>query len=292
MKIELGTAQFGLPYGISNKTGKVSQSEVIKILNYAHKVGISDIDTAPLYGCSEDVVGKNLGNFDWNIITKTPYFSHMEIDNNDIYLLNRSVEKSLLNLNRKKIKGILVHSCNDLIKPNGFKIFHELCKFKESGIIDKVGVSVYNCSQIDRIIDNFDIDIMQLPVSIIDQRLVHSGHLSILKKHNIEIHARSVFLQGLLLMSKSEQPDYFNPMQDKLDQFRLACNELSLKPLDLSLSFVQNLHEVDKIVVGVESLNQFKQIIKATKNKINSANYHYLSVQESKFVNPSEWEKK
>ena len=160
---------------------------------------------------------------------------------------------------------------------------------KDIGTIENIGVSIYNSYQLDYILSNLNVDIVQLPVSILDQRLINKGYLSILKDRGIEVHARSVFLQGLLLMNNSDVPGYFKPISNKLNQFNDECEKLLLKPLDLALSFVYSLKDVDKIVIGVESLHQLKQIVSAINNKVDTCKYEFLSINDSKYVNPSKW---
>jgi aryl-alcohol dehydrogenase-like predicted oxidoreductase len=289
MKIEIGTAQFGLSYGISNKSGKVSKSEIANIFDYSYNMGIVNIDTSPSYGDSESVVGSATEGKKFNIITKTPHFLDEKISENDISLLNISINKSLSNLKRSRLYGALVHSCDDLMKPGGIKIYEYLCRLKDIGTIENIGVSIYNSYQLDYILSNLNVDIVQLPVSILDQRLINKGYLSILKDRGIEVHARSVFLQGLLLMNNSDVPGYFKPISNKLNQFNDECEKLLLKPLDLALSFVYSLKDVDKIVIGVESLHQLKQIVSAINNKVDTCKYEFLSINDSKYVNPSKW---
>ena len=207
-KIALGTVQFGIDYGINSESGQVQPEEVRSILNYAHSQNIDLLDTAPVYGDSEKILGRaNSSNF--KVVTKTRHFDSLKINNNDIRLLNSDFYHSLEYLKQDSVYGVLMHNASDLLKPGAEKLFDQLQKLKQEEKITKIGVSVYDHSQLQAILEIFDIDLVQLPFNIIDKRLIDSGMLAKLKNRGIEVHARSVFLQGLLLMSERNRPDKF-----------------------------------------------------------------------------------
>jgi len=152
LKIVLGAVQFGLDYGISNTYGKIVKHDAKQILKFAYDNNIGMIDTASLYGESEDIIGKSTNNkHNWKIITKTPHFIDDCIDKLQVKQLRESFNQSLLNLNKKYLYGLLLHSCDDLFKPNGDLLFKEMERLKSIGLINKIGVSVYNKYQIDRV---------------------------------------------------------------------------------------------------------------------------------------------
>ena len=210
MNIILGTVQFGLDYGISNTCGKTLEYSAKQILQYAHDKNIDMIDTAAEYGNSESIVGRSINkNDNWRIITKTPHFFDNCIDNTNVKQLEESFSKSLLNLGKQHIYGLLIHSCEDLLKPGGELLFKKMTELKENGLVKKIGVSIYNKEQLNAVLDNFNIDLVQLPINIFDQQLLIDGYLKKIKDNDIEIHARSIFLQGLLLMEMDSIHTYF-----------------------------------------------------------------------------------
>ena len=164
-----------------------------------------------------------------------------------------------------------------------------MARLKQQGLVKKIGVSVYNNQQIDYVLDNFSIDLIQLPINILDQRLINDESLVKLKKHNVEIHARSVFLQGLLLMPIDTIPSWFNPIKDALKLFHKQAKKQNLTKLQLALGFVQRLTEIDKVVVGVNSLQQLREIIDASSVKVNTAELSNIAINNSIFLNPSNW---
>ena len=279
-------------YGISNVHGKTDRSEVKKILQYAYNHQIDIIDTAALYGNSENVIGDSIDcNHDWKIITKTPNFLNAHIDDSCVKKLRDSFENSLINLNMKRVYGLLIHSCDDLLKSGGDRLFKEMKSLQSIGLVGKIGVSVYSDNQIEAVLNRFDIDLIQLPINILDQNLLVNGWLKKIKKKGIEIHARSVFLQGLLLMPRHDVPVYFSPIYDNIDTFISCAHELSLSCSELSLGFVQNIKEIDKIIVGVNTVEQLRASveIEAKHIDINIAKFRTISVNNPSFTNPSLW---
>ena len=207
-KISLGTVQFGIDYGINSIEGQVLSSEVESILSFAYSKGIDLLDTAPAYGNSEKILGRmNISNF--KVVTKTRHFDSFEISNNDVELLNNDFYHSLEGLKQDGVYGLMIHNAEDLLKPGAEKLFDQLQEFKQEGKIIKIGVSVYDHSQLKSILNIFDIDLVQLPFNILDRRMIDSGMFAKLREMNIEVHARSVFLQGLLLMSEKNRHDKF-----------------------------------------------------------------------------------
>jgi len=287
-RLAIGTVQFGMDYGVSNRLGQTTPSQVVKILELAHKNNIKTLDTAASYGNSEEILGRKLGDFDWDIVLKTPHFNG---EKSTEKLLNECFHKSLRLLGRDNSYALLIHNCNDLFNPYGEKLFKEMEKLRSLGLIDKIGVSVYTVDQIDFLLNNFSIDIIQVPVNIFDQRLVSSGKLKELKKKGVEIHARSVFLQGLLLMPIGSIPSYFLPIKDAFNRLSDKANELSLSKLELTLGYVLGIKEIDKVIVGVNTVNQLKQIIAAENININIniSKLNKISVKNPLFIDPICW---
>ena len=289
MKIALGSVQFGIPYGVSNNEGKTSKKQALSILNFAQKKGIRTIDTAPSYGDSERVLGKLFEGEEWDITTKTLPFNSKSINEEQIEQLRSVFRESLVSLHKKSIYGLLVHSCNDLLKPGGEKIFREMERLREIGMVKKIGVSVYNSKQIAAILGKFNIDLIQLPINILDQRLVSGGQLTRLKNHGVEIHARSVFLQGLLLMSPNNIPSWFDPVRGVLESFHKEAKKRNMTVLQLALSFVQSIDEIDKVIVGVNTLKQLKEVVNAASIRVNTTELSCMSIDDPVFVNPGNW---
>jgi aryl-alcohol dehydrogenase-like predicted oxidoreductase len=281
-KLALGGVQFGIDYGIANTKGRVQIEEVRSILDYAKKNGVNILDTASGYGDSEDVLGK-VGVDNFQIITKTASIKQGVNGVVSVFY------QSLKNLKQKKVYGLLIHDIREIEHKQFDNLLIELARLKQQGLVKKIGVSVYNSQQIDYVLDNFSIDLIQLPINILDQRLINDESLAKLKKYNVEIHARSVFLQGLLLMSINTIPSWFDPIKDTLKLFHEEAKKQNLTKLQLALGFVQSLTEIDKVVIGVNSLQQLREIIDASSVKVNTAELSNIAINNSIFLNPSNW---
>ena len=197
-KIIIGTANFGMKYGLGYKN--VNQKEIKKILSFGKKNGIRTLDTAPSYkNAFENLRRNKIEN--WDIISKIPSIPK-NIDN-----INHHIQKiffsNLKKINLSKIHTILIHDEKDILNvTKGKKILKILNHFKKEKLVKRVGCSIYDSHKVKRVIKNYDFDVIQCPYNIFDKRLVDSGLFRLLKKRKINIHLRSIFLQGLLLKKK------------------------------------------------------------------------------------------
>ena len=287
-KLGLGTVQFGTDYGLNSLDGQVRPQEVKKILNYARSKQIVLLDTAPAYGNSEEILG-GINNSEFQVVTKTRHFDTLKITNDEVSLLNQDFNNSLKKLNQIKIYGLLIHNADDLLKPGGEKILDLLQKFKQTNKLMKVGVSVYDHIKLHSILDNFDIDMVQLPFNIIDRRMLDSGMLASLYKKGIEVHARSVFLQGLLLMSAKLMPSKFNRWNNLWKLWHEWLHDNRISPVEASVRYPISFSEISKVLVGVDSVNQLKEIYKASSGTLPKIPDE-LQTTDADLLNPSNWE--
>ena len=288
-KLGLGTVQFGTDYGLNSLDGQVRPQEVKKILNYARSKQIVLLDTAPAYGNSEEILG-GINNSEFQVVTKTRHFDTLKITNDEVSLLNQDFNNSLKKLNQIKIYGLLIHNADDLLKPGGEKILDLLQKFKQTNKLMKVGVSVYDHIKLHSILDNFDIDMVQLPFNIIDRRMLDSGMLTSLYKKGIEVHARSVFLQGLLLMSGKLMPSKFNRWSNLWKLWHEWLHDNQISPVEASVRYAISFSEIAKVLVGVDSVNQLKEIYKASSGTLPKIPDE-LQTTDADLLNPSNWGK-
>ena len=288
-KISLGTAQFGLKYGINSANGQVKSEEVGNILSYAHLQNIDLLDTAPAYGNSEQVLGEaDIQNF--KIVTKTRHFGQTKISDKDVTLLTNDLNQSLQLLKKKSVYGVLVHNANDLFKPGADKIIRQLELLKKQGLISKIGVSVYNYEQLEIILNNFDIDLVQLPFNVLDRRLIDSGMFRVLKNKGIEIHARSVFLQGLLLMSMQNRASKFDRWKDLWKIWYEWLNDNQITALETAIRYAISIPEISKVLVGADTKDQLKEIIISSNGFLPNIPPE-LYTNDDNLLNPSNWDK-
>ena len=286
-KLGLGTVQWGMRYGLANHNGVTSPEAVTAILNEAKHHGISALDTASLYGESESVLGQN-SLMGFRVITKTPSFSTDQISEIDANKLITVFMRSLNLLNCEKIYGLMIHHAENLLVTGGEKLLWAMMTLKDRGLVEKIGVSVYDGMQVDAVLDKFTPDLIQLPFSVLDQRLLLSGHLQHLKNNGVEIHARSVFLQGLLLIPLDKIPKYFDPIRPLLTHVHKSAEEQGLTVNQAVLSFVKNNPYIDTVLVGVDNLIQLRSCVNDFMVK-ESFDASGLACSDPLFVNPSLW---
>jgi aryl-alcohol dehydrogenase-like predicted oxidoreductase len=278
MKLALGTVQFGLDYGVTNQAGQVEESEVEKILTFAKNNEIDTLDTAPIYGNSEQVLGRaDVNNF--QIITKT-----ISLENDVDKVIGRFY-KSLKSLGQIQVEGLLIHNVDDIESDKFSTLFGRLGELKNKGLINKIGFSTYTPSQVDFLLNNFDFDLIQVPFNVFDTRLIEGGQFQALKSKNIEIHARSIFLQGVLLDFNSLS-NYFLPWKKQFEKYRKMVKRSELSLLEYALNFALNVKEIDKVLVGVDSERQLKKITQSVKRQ---GNLKAFPINDINLLNPSFW---
>jgi aryl-alcohol dehydrogenase-like predicted oxidoreductase len=292
MKLGLGAVQFGLAYGVSNHAGRTPQDEVCKILALAAECGIDLIDTAPGYGESETALGQaGAACKNFRVVTKTPGFGAAPLGAQDADQLERTLHASLERLKRDSVYALLVHNADSLIGPGGELLMARMAAMKAAGLVEKIGVSVYHAGQIDALLARCEIDVIQVPTSLLDQRLLHSGHLARLKQRGVEIHARSIFLQGLLLMAPESLPPFFAPIRDHLQACRDRFDALGVTPLQAALAWVRSVGDIDIALCGVNDSAQLQEICRAAAGHAALGDTEHFAVREDVFLNPANWER-
>lgn len=289
-RLVIGAVQFGMTYGVTNTRGQVPLREVAAILHRAYGAGIRFVDTAAGYGTSEAVLGGVLPDFPAiDVITKLPAFPGVAITEADIKEMRDAVLRSLDLLHRSKLYGLLVHHSGDLSKPGGERIVELLDRLKQDGIAERIGVSVYDIEDIDRILKNFRPDIAQMPINLFDQRFVQGGHVERLHKVGAEVHARSIFLQGVLLMEAARLPRHFGFFAKQFAHYESFLNELGITRLAACLSFVMNQSGADYALIGVTSVDELDQILAALSQSVPLSMTSQLASSEHELIDPRQW---
>ena len=287
-KLALGTVQFGLDYGINNISGKLSLLEAKKLLLSAEKANIDLLDTAISYGNSENILGKvGVSNFD--IVTKLPHLPKICDDIN--FWVEAQLSKSLKKLDLKSAYGLLIHNPADLFGGYGKDLVRALQLIKSKGIVKKIGISIYNPSDLNKLLSIMNFDLIQAPLNIIDRRLEKSGWLSRLYQEGIEIHTRSTFLQGLLLMKKKEIPKKFKKWSHLLDKWFNEIDKNNSTALKECLSYPLSLSKISRIIVGVDNNNHLIEIIDSINKVDFEKDWSFMSNDDEMLINPINWDK-
>ncbi len=284
-KIALGAVQFGLSYGVANNKVKTSYQESRKIIKFAYLSGVDTLDTAIIYGNSEEILGK-IGVDGWNIITKIPKISSEPKNIQNV--IHKQINDSLDRLKVSKLYAVLLHNSEVLSSKNGEIYWNTLQNLKIEGVIKKIGYSIYDPVELDFFYEKFYPDIIQAPYNIIDNRLESSGWIQRMSDDKVEIHVRSIFLQGLLLMKQNNRPSYFKQWNSLWDSWHSYLKRTNLTAIEASLGYVMSDPRVDKIVVGVDCTAHLQQIINLSKEKLEKPQKNFSS-KDQKLINPSMW---
>lgn len=279
--IVIGTANFSMEYGLKNQKKKLSIKKKEKIIKFLKKNKLTFFDTSQEYADCENYLGNC--NLKKNIITKV-LFKKKIITKEYVKCL---VDSSLKKLKEKKLYALLFHNPKDLAGERGKKIFKLLKAEKKLGKIKKIGISINKPGDIKIFHNKYPIDLIQIPINVFDQRLIESGILKKLKKNNIEIHARSIFLQGSLLMKINNLPSYFNKFKKHFIKWEKFIKDNNLKKIEACINFIKQFN-IDKIVIGIDNKNQLDQIMKI-KNYSHKLNFDDLSVNDLKLIFPKYW---
>lgn len=284
-RIALGTVQFGLPYGIANRTGQLELSEAAAILAYARSCGVDTVDTAIAYGDSEQCLGE-IGVQGWHVISKLPAMP--SACNNVAAWVEESVNASLERLAVPRLYGLLLHRPRQLLGEHGQALYEAMLTLKRREVVEKIGVSVYGPDELDALWSSFRLDLVQAPFNVFDRRLAASGWLKRLHDAGAEVHTRSVFLQGLLLAAAADRPAKFRRWQPLWDAWHRWLKEQRLSALEACLGFVLSHPEIERVVVGVDNLAQLRQIIAHAGSAARTAP-DVLSCDDLELIDPSSW---
>ena len=283
-KLAIGTVQFGMEYGIANLDGQVQQDEVENILNLAKQNGIRTLDTAQNYGVSEKSIGRYLSHFpndSWDIVTK--------VGPESVSLL-KSLEESEARLTVRP-SALLAHS-PELFLQERFQVQLQALRGEEFPI--NLGVSLYTKEEIDQVLQvGCTPEIVQLPLNMLDTRLYHCGWLQELCDRGIQIHARSVFLQGLFYLPSAELKHRFPDAYFAIEELKSIASEVNLELAELSLLWLMSRQEVARVVIGVDTVEQLEAHLHTLEKHVDPGVFEAaLAVRyENEIVlNPSLWQ--
>ena len=284
-KLIIGSANFGLNYGQGPLKKKVDTKEIKKIISFCEKKNINFLDTAYSYKNERHLKFQKLNK--WNIITNISIKNFKNRKNLD-KKINSLINQSIKNFKVKNLYGVLFHDIKEIEKKSGRHFYSILEKLKKTKKVKKIGASVYNPKDIDKILKNYKFDIIQCPLSIFDRRFINSGYLKKMKKKGIEIHIRSIFLQGLLLMQNKLIPKKFNRWNKIWSKWESWNIKNKTTKLETCVNFINQISNVDKIVIGITKKDQLQNIIKYFK-KSKKQNYSYQFSKDINLLDPRKW---
>ena len=284
-RLVLGTAQFGLPYGIANQGGQVTRVVAKAMLQLAAAKGIDMLDTAIAYGESETCLGE-VGIQRFKLVTKLPAVPDGCADVSG--WVREQVDASLARLGVSAVYGLLLHRPQQLLERDGKTLYRSLQDLKEAGCVQKVGVSIYAPGELEALTAQYRFDLAQAPFNLVDRRLHTTGWLQRLSDEGVEVHTRSAFLQGLLLMPQADIPDKFAPWAVLWDKWHNWLAQHAVPAVRACLAFPLSFPEIERVVVGADSVNQLEQIISAAVD-VMSVDFPDLRCEDENLINPACW---
>lgn len=297
MELCLGTVQFGMDYGIRGQK-QPSVQQAIEMLDYATQHGITTIDTANAYGTAEDVVGEFLKKktIERNQLFLVSKFKPNLLDGIEVdkyyEVMKKNLENTLSRLRVDYLDGYLLHSSRYVFND---AIIETLNQLKKEGYAKKVGVSVYETEEAKECIVKPNIDFMQLPYSIFDQRMKNDGVFQLANGSNTQIHSRSAFIQGLILMNEMEVPTFLEKAKPIVRKIDTICNEIGISRIALAMNFVKQQECISHLVFGVDNIQQLQEDIELfyqelSKDVVNEISKEFINI-EADIVMPSLWKK-
>lgn len=267
-ELALGTAQFGLAYGITNTRGALPDEVARDLLRSCASSGVTLLDTAAGYGDSEERLGRLLPPGSWRTVTKTAALRRERFEATDLTLFEDTFADSLRHLRRGDVHGLLVHHADDLLVPGGECLLHWLHEQRDAGQARHIGVSLYSGDQARALLERYRhtpraFDIVQLPASLADQRLLVDGTLDRLADHGIQVHVRSLLLQGLLLADATFVEARFPGKGAWMRRLHVWCAAHGLSPLHACLSFFKSTPGIQVAVVGATGPAELTEIAQA-----------------------------
>jgi aryl-alcohol dehydrogenase-like predicted oxidoreductase len=262
-KITLGTVQLGIPYGLANKNGQPAAAYSHQLLQFALDRGIQTLDTARIYGNAEEVIGSFGHANQFNIISKFK-LSDAALTNTDLAIAEakESLAFSARQLKRDRIPVYLFHKNKDQEMQKVAAIIPVVLKqLKDDGLIQEGGISVYAPEELHYIQDWQHIRAVQVPMNLLDTRLLQDNRIQTLIKNHVKVFIRSIYLQGLLLMKEETLPQHLSSSKSYLQQIKTMAASVNKSVSDLAFSFVRDTPGVTSIVVGAETIEQLRENI-------------------------------
>ena len=255
------------------------------MLHLAAANGIDTLDTAIAYGESETCLGE-VGVREFKIVTKLPAVPEGCAD--VAAWVKDQVNASLARLGVIAVYGLLLHQPKQLLSSDGALIYQALQTLKEDSRVKKVGVSIYAPSELEVLTPRYRFDLVQAPFNLVDPRLNTTGWLQRLKEAGVEIHTRSAFLQGLLLMPGGVIPAQFAPWNELWRKWHCWLADNDVSAVEACLAYPLSFPEIDRVVVGVDSASQFAQIISAA-SCVQQFDWPGLQCDDQNLINPARW---
>ena len=294
--LTLGAAQLGMDYGVANKSGQLSQEDVFVFLSEAYRKGVRSIDTSPVYGNSEELIG----SFVWKtaaklkIVTKLPSLGLLEFNHRKSLTKEvlTTLKGSLKRLSLNQVEHYLVHSESDFIK-YGDRLVAAMKNCCLEGLAKKIGVSVYTPEVALQAIDQ-GVEALQLPCNIFDHRFAKANVFLKAEQSGVEILARSIFLQGLFFLDIRSVEKWLPAAVPFLFKVQKLAQQYQKSIAEIALIYMRNHSAIKSLIVGMENRSQLEQNMRLMQadplpeELVEDIHKEFLDIPVE-VVNPSMW---
>lgn len=285
-KLILGTVQMGLAYGVNNSDGQISFKNSCVILSKTFELGIDTLDSAEAYGNAHQVIGdfhRLNPEIKFKVITKIPH-------NTIVEEIEEKIRTYIDDLNVKYLEVLMFHSFDSYEKNR--QIIEVLEELKSMGLIRHIGVSIYTNDHIEALLLDDNITVVQMPFNLLDNESIRGDLMNKLREKGKIIHTRSAFLQGLFFKDISSDSDVVKKLANELIAIKNIANVENTSVSNLALSYCLNQVNIDQVLIGVDSVSQLIDNVKALNYKIDPqaiSKINKLKVYDLDLLNPSLW---
>ncbi len=293
-RLVLGTAQLGVHYGISNKTGQPDEQLAMQMVAKAHESGIRTFDTAQAYGTSESILGQSLKllklSHSADVITKLD----PKLDHKDEKVLHEAVERSLRDLGVSRLRGLLLHRESFL---DGWKtgLGRRLTSFIKKNLVEDLGVSCYSPLKALEALEYDEVRLIQVPANLWDRRCESAGVFELAAKLKKTIFIRGIFLQGFFFLKDEEIPSGIKSAAAHLQRLRELAQEFGFTIYQLALGYVLTKWPQARVIFGAEMPSQVEENCRLATTildagQMNRIEQTFAGVEE-KILHPGLWGK-
>lgn len=283
-KLGLGTAQFGLDYPNTDPRGRAPEAEVADILQMAARAGLPLLDATVAFGAAERALGQALPRPNpFRTVIKTA-----RCDRGPDFVESEA-RASLARMGLERAYAVVVQSAGDLFGPYGQAMWDRLKQLRDEGLFDRIGVSVYASDDPAGVVRRFKPDIVQAPASLLDQRLLVSGELAAVAELGVEVHLRSIFLQGLLFLPPDRVPAELRGASGRLSRVRRMIAEGRSDPLQAALGFALSRPEASSVVVGVSTAAELAAVMAAAQTPPPDLDWDEMAMDDPTALDAHRW---
>lgn len=283
-KLGIGSGQLALDQQQAVVRGRTREAEARDILSIAARAGLGVFEINGHSAQSEITLGGALLHPNPFRITLSTIRPDRGPD-----VVEAELRAQMARLRLAQVETVMASSATDLFGPQGLALWERLKALKDQGLCRKIGVPVYASDDPLGVARRFKPDIVQAPVSLLDQRLLVDGTLAALTEMGIEVHLRSIFLNGLLFLPPDRAPTHLKSAASRISRARRLIAEGRSDPLQAALGFALSRPEASAVLVGVTSVAEMSAVIAAASSPPPDLDWDEMALDDPAALDPHQW---